>query len=89
LSSRVWRCAPTAADPLRQLYGLTAAEARIATALLDHPRLAAIATATHVSLAMMRMLLQRAFDKTDTHSQAELVRLILVHRLPSAAKKNR
>jgi DNA-binding CsgD family transcriptional regulator len=32
----------------------------------------------------VRTLLQRAFDKTDTHRQAELVRLMLAHRLPAA-----
>ena len=37
-----------------------------------------------VGLATVRTLLRRAFDKTDTHRQAELVRLMLAHRLPAA-----
>ena len=68
---------------LRKLYGLTAAEARTAEALLDHRRLADMAARLGVSLATVRTLLQRAFEKTGTHRQAELVRLMLAHRLPS------
>ncbi|MFO1157212.1 MAG: helix-turn-helix transcriptional regulator [Reyranellaceae bacterium] len=73
------------ADVLRLAYGLTGAEARTALALLEHSRLADIAGSLGVSLATVRTLLQRAFDKTDTHSQAELVRLMLAHRLPGIA----
>ena len=36
-----------------------------------------------VSLATVRTLLQRAFEKTETHRQAELVRLMLAHRMPA------
>ena len=66
---------------LRKLYGLTAAEARTAEALLDHQPLADVAAKLGLTLATVRTLLQRAFDKTDTHSQAELVHLMLAHRL--------
>jgi DNA-binding CsgD family transcriptional regulator len=72
------------ADGLRAAYGLTAAEARTAAALLDHGHLAEVAEDLGISLATVRTLLQRAFDKTGTHSQAELVRLMLAHRLPAA-----
>ena len=68
---------------LRKLYGLTAAEARIAEALLEHLRLADVAAKLGVTLATVRTLLQRAFEKTETHSQAELVHLMLAHRLPA------
>ena len=74
---------PAPAEGLRLAYGLTAAEARTAAALLDHSHLAEIAAALGVSLATVRTLLQRAFDKTGTHSQAELVRLMLAHRVPA------
>jgi DNA-binding CsgD family transcriptional regulator len=67
---------------LRTLYGLTAAEVRTAEALLEHKPLADVAAKLGVTLATVRTLLQRAFDKTETHSQAELVRLMLAHRLP-------
>ena len=69
---------------MARLYGLTAAEARIAEALLDHDRLADVAATLGVSLATVRTLLQRAFEKTDTHRQADLVRLMLAHRVPAA-----
>ncbi|HEX6013315.1 MAG TPA: helix-turn-helix transcriptional regulator [Geminicoccaceae bacterium] len=75
--------APAPGAPLRELYGLTGAEARVAAALLDHERLANVAAALRVSLATVRTLLQRAFEKTDTHRQADLVRLMLAHRSPA------
>jgi DNA-binding CsgD family transcriptional regulator len=74
--------APAPGAPLRELYGLTAAEARVAAALLDHDRLDDVAGGLGVSLATVRTLLQRAFDKTGTRRQADLVRLMLAHRLP-------
>ncbi len=67
---------------LQRIYGLTAGEARVAEALLDHERLADLAATLGVSLATVRTLLQRAFDKTDTHRQADLVRLMMAHRRP-------
>ena len=94
-----WRPAPPAtaivliADPeqatatdgahLRELYGLTATEARMAVALLDADRLQDIADRFGVSLSTIRIHLQRVFEKTGTHRQAELVRLLLAHRLPA------
>src|SRR5262249_14670180 len=66
---------------LRELYGLTEAEARTAEALLEADRLADVAENLGVSLATVRTLLQRAFEKTDTHRQSELVRLLLAHRV--------
>ena len=74
-----------AAGALRVAYALTPAEARTAAALLDHSHLADVAESLGVSLATVRTLLQRTFDKTGTHTQAELVRLMLAHRLPAAA----
>lgn len=70
---------------LRRLYGLTAAEARVALAPPDCDRLSDVAARLSVSLSTVRTLLQRAFAKTDTHRQAELVRLMMAHRLPNAA----
>jgi DNA-binding CsgD family transcriptional regulator len=64
---------------LRELYGLTEAEARTAEALLDADRLADVAQKLGVTLATVRTLLQRVFEKTDTHRQSELVRLMLAH----------
>jgi DNA-binding CsgD family transcriptional regulator len=64
---------------LRELYGLTEGEARTAEALLEADRLADVAQKLGVSLATVRTLLQRVFEKTDTHRQSELVRLMLAH----------
>jgi DNA-binding CsgD family transcriptional regulator len=64
---------------LRELYGLTEGEARTAEALLDADRLADVAQKLGVTLATVRTLLQRVFEKTDTHRQSELVRLMLAH----------
>ena len=55
---------------------------RRASEILDCDRLADVAAKLGVSLSTVRTLLQRAFDKTDTHRQSELVRLMLSHRLP-------
>lgn len=67
---------------LADLYGLTPAEARAALALLEADGLAAVAEKLAIGRATVRTLLQRVFDKTETHSQAELVRLMMAHRLP-------
>ena len=74
--------APSTGDALRATYGLTTAEARVAEALTKHEPLADVADSLGVTLATVRTLLQRAFDKTDTHRQADLIRLMLAHRLP-------
>jgi DNA-binding CsgD family transcriptional regulator len=62
---------------LRRLYGLTSTEAEIALRVLDGTGLGPIADELSVSLATVRTHLQHVFDKTDTHRQAELVRLLL------------
>jgi DNA-binding CsgD family transcriptional regulator len=76
------RARPAADTHLRALYGLTKAEARVAQALLDADRLADVAENLGVTLSTVRTHLQRAFEKTDTRRQSELVRLLLAHRLP-------
>ncbi len=64
-------------DALRRLYGLTKNEAEVALHVLDGQGLVPIADELAVSLATVRTHLQHVFDKTDTHRQAELVRLLL------------
>jgi DNA-binding CsgD family transcriptional regulator/PAS domain-containing protein len=69
----------TAAMPetdLRQLYGLTSAEASLAMEVARGTGLQAAADRTGVTLATARTHLQHIFQKTRTHRQAELVRLI-------------
>ncbi|WGF87926.1 helix-turn-helix transcriptional regulator [Marinivivus vitaminiproducens] len=61
---------------LRQLFGLTPAEADLARALLQGRRLAELAGERRVSLATVRTQLQAVFAKTETRRQADLVRLL-------------
>jgi DNA-binding CsgD family transcriptional regulator len=77
------RARPADDGHFQALYGLTKAEARIAHALLDADRLADVAENLGVTLSTVRTHLQRAFEKTDTRRQSELVRLLLAHRLPA------
>lgn len=65
------------ADVLRRIYGLTRAESDVAVRILGGKGLAPIAEELSVSLTTVRTHLQRIFDKTGTHRQAELVRLLL------------
>jgi len=74
-------CVAAPRSHLRELYGLTEGEARTAEALLEADRLADVAQKLGVTLSTVRTLLQRAFEKTDTHRQSELVRLLLAHRV--------
>ena len=64
-------------DLLRRLYGLTQAEAAVAVRVLRGDGLKPIAEELSVSLTTVKTHLQHVFDKTDTHRQAELVRLLL------------
>jgi DNA-binding CsgD family transcriptional regulator/PAS domain-containing protein len=71
------RDAEPAAALLRRLYGLTNTEAEVALLLLRCEGLKPIAEELSVSLTTIRTHLQHIFDKTDTHRQAQLVRLLL------------
>lgn len=64
-------------DMLEALYGLTPAEARLVTGLAEGKRLDEIAEQTGVSKNTLRTQLNRAFEKTGTNRQAELIRLVL------------
>jgi len=63
---------------LRPLYGLTRAEAELASHLINGDSLSRIATKTGSSLNTIRSHLKKLFQKTGTRRQAELVRLLLV-----------
>jgi DNA-binding CsgD family transcriptional regulator len=67
-----------AAALLRRLYGLTQAEAEVAIHVMHGADLKHISEELSISLPTVRTHLQHVFDKTDTHRQAELVRLLLV-----------
>lgn len=65
-----------AAPVLREIFGLTAAEAQLAMSLGRGKELAQIAAERGVSLMTLRVQLKSVFEKTETHRQAELVALI-------------
>lgn len=67
--------APSAAH-LRELYGLTATEARVAAALLEATSAREAAVRLGLGVATLRTHLHRIFAKTGTTGQAELVRLL-------------
>ncbi len=56
----------------------TAAEARLSLGLLEGKGLAAAARRNSISLNTARTHLRHVFEKTRTHRQAELVRLIVL-----------
>lgn len=64
-------------ESLRRLYRLTQAEARIAACVLHGENLQLIAEHLEVTLSTVRIHLQRVFEKTGTHRQADLVRLLM------------
>jgi DNA-binding CsgD family transcriptional regulator/PAS domain-containing protein len=69
-----------AAALVRRLYGLTVTEADVAVRIACGVGLQEISDELSVSIATVRKHLQHVFDKTDTHRQAELVRLLLTLR---------
>jgi DNA-binding CsgD family transcriptional regulator len=63
---------------LCDLYGLTAAEARVASQLARGQTIEEIAATLGVSRATVRSQLQQVLAKTGTHRQADLVRVLLL-----------
>jgi DNA-binding CsgD family transcriptional regulator/PAS domain-containing protein len=66
------------------LWGLTPAEARLVCALVDGHTLAAASAQIGVRVQTLRKQLQSVFEKTGTHRQSELVRLVLMSTPPVA-----
>jgi DNA-binding CsgD family transcriptional regulator len=64
-------------EALRSMFGLTAAEARLARLLAEGYDLVEASKLLRVTLETVRTRLKKVFEKTDTHRQSELVRLIL------------
>lgn len=64
-------------EVVRALYGLTKTEAAVAVRVLDGTGVGPIADELYLSVPTVRTHLQRVFQKTNTHRQAELVRLLL------------
>lgn len=65
---------------LRRLYGLTTTEADVAVRIARGADPKEISDELSISITTVRKHLQHVFDKTDTHRQAELVRLLLTLR---------
>ncbi|KUI36396.1 LuxR family transcriptional regulator [Mycobacterium sp. IS-1496] len=63
-------------EMLRNLFGLTNGECDVALRVAGGQGLTPISEELSVSLATVKTHLQHVFDKTDTHRQAELVRLL-------------
>jgi DNA-binding CsgD family transcriptional regulator len=62
---------------LKRLFGLTSGEADVALRMLRGDGLKPIAADLALSMATIKTHLHHIFNKTDTHRQAELVRLLL------------
>lgn len=63
---------------LRELYSLTAGEARLAVWLLQGKSVEEAAAAMGITLNTARAYLKRIYDKTGVRRQAELMRLLLL-----------
>jgi DNA-binding CsgD family transcriptional regulator len=59
-----------------RFYGMTQAEARLAAMIVDGRRLLEIARELHITRNTARTHMKRIYAKTETHSQAALVRLL-------------
>jgi DNA-binding CsgD family transcriptional regulator len=66
-----------ARERLGELYGLTAAEERVAAELMQGASVEEIAAELHLSPHTVRTQLKRIYGKTSTNRQGELIRLLL------------
>jgi len=71
------RSCPVPEDLLGDLYGLTPAEAHLATSLCGVERIEDVAAAKGVTIHTMRSHLQQIFAKVEVTRQSDLVRIIL------------
>ncbi|HSH43061.1 MAG TPA: helix-turn-helix transcriptional regulator, partial [Arenicellales bacterium] len=76
-------CPEPPAERIARLHGLTPAESRVAAALAGGRSLREYADDADLSIHTARSTLKQVFAKTDTRSQAELVRLVLTARAAS------
>lgn len=67
----------TSRPPLGARYGLTPAETMVAEALAAGSTIRDVADERRISIQTVKSHLKRVMAKTDTHRQAELVRLLL------------
>jgi len=64
-------------DSIRELYGLTAAEAQIVSMLVAGKSVNEICSDLDISISTARTHLKHIFTKTDTERQRDVVRLVL------------
>ncbi len=62
---------------VRKVFGMTPAEAEVAVRLTNGDGIKPISEELHLSTATIKTHLQHVFDKTRTHRQTELIRLLL------------
>lgn len=67
---------------LQRLHGLTAAETRVAIALLDDDRADAVATRLGMQPSTLKTHMTRLYDKLGISNRASLVKLVLSHAEP-------
>jgi DNA-binding CsgD family transcriptional regulator len=65
-------------QPLRELYALTAGEARLASCLLQGKSVEEAAAAMSITLNTARAYLKRIYNKTGVRRQPELMRILLL-----------
>lgn len=71
-------------ESLRQRFGLTPTEVRVARQALDGESVAMVAEALGLSVNTAKTHLRRIYDKTGTGSRALLLRLVLSTAVPAA-----
>ena len=77
----------TSAALLADVYGLTAAEAKVLQSLIQGKRLEDMARDFKVSINTLRTHLKSIFRKTDTKRQSELLSLVLSGPATQAARE--
>lgn len=75
-----WKAGSGSLGLLRDLFGLSDAEAKLVSGLAEGSTLQQVSEQAGVSINTVRTQLQSVFTKTQTHRQVELIRL--VHALP-------
>jgi DNA-binding CsgD family transcriptional regulator/PAS domain-containing protein len=83
---RLHPAAQPAADILRQTFGFTQAEAKLADLLREGATVADACARLHKSLPTVRTQLRALFAKTGTRRQAELVRLLMTAAAADAGR---
>ncbi|HWL21060.1 MAG TPA: helix-turn-helix transcriptional regulator [Bradyrhizobium sp.] len=73
---------PSPLEMITRLYNLTGTEVRVLQAIVATGGVPDVAAALGISESTVRSHLKRLFDKTSTHRQADLVKLVATHANP-------